>query len=140
LPPTHDRLSIARTARRIYREAPASTFALGAINQLRNAYIGVQPCGMAPCHLKTKETAPAMSQNKDLGLAELAADPSSHFLGVGDHPLARQRGRDPGRICEQVGFSRSALIPLNDCKIFFPAAGKPPTHRDRNVSWSAVDT
>jgi hypothetical protein len=80
--------------------------------------------------LKAKEAAPTMTQDKDLVLPEFPAGPSSHLLGIGDHPLARQRGRDRGGIGEEMGFSRGALVPLNDREIFFAAPVEPPAHGD----------
>src|SRR5262249_39676327 len=81
-------LGIARTASGIQGEPPASTLVLGSVDQLVNAYIGVEPIGATFRELKPKEAAPAMAQDKDPVLPKLSADPSSHLFGIGDHPLA----------------------------------------------------
>src|SRR4030095_7867120 len=129
----------AGAAAGIQGEAPAATLALWAVDQLAHADIRVQPSGVTFRQLETKEAAPAMAEDEDLVLAELAADPAGHFLRIGDHSLACQRRRDCRRIAEEMRLSRGALVPLHDREEFFPAAGKPPTHRHRDVPRPAVD-
>ena len=80
-----------------------------------------------------------MAKNEHLVLAELLASPGGHFLGVGDHALACEGWRDRGRIRKEIGFAGGALVPLDDREIFLQSAREPPAHRDRDVSWPAVD-
>src|SRR6266853_3090704 len=132
-------LGVALTARGIHGKAPASTLAFGAVDQLADAYIGVQPFGVTLRELQAEKAAPAVAEDEYLVLAKLLASPGRYFLGVGDHALTCEGWRDLGRISKEIGFASGALVPLDDREIFLQRSEEPPAHRDRDVSRPAVD-
>src|SRR5260370_8478074 len=104
---------IALTARGIHGEAPASPLALGSVDQLADAYIGVQPFRVTLRELQAEKTAPAVAEDEYLVLAELLADPDGHLLGVGNHPLACEGRRDLGRISKKLCLPCSPPVHLS---------------------------
>src|SRR5689334_24977132 len=84
---------------------------------------------MAFRKLQTHVTSPRVSEQEYLLLSEVTAQPGNQFLRILHKPLRLHRWSDGCRIVHEVSLAGPALIPLDNCEVFFKLPRIPPCSR-----------